>query len=228
MKNGRHGLEPAGISSRFDLPPGEAAGLQRRLSEFVRSEWDGRGVHFIAGVDVHFPFKNTARAAIVVAAWPGLEVVETSCAEFPCSMPYIPGLLSFREIPPVLEALRALAARPDLILCDGHGLAHPRGFGMASHLGLLLDTPSIGCAKSHLFGSFTEPGPLKGETAKVIGKSGAVIGAVLRTRDRTRPVYVSVGHLIDLENALRFVLGCCPRYRIPVPLREAHRLAGGR
>ncbi len=228
MKNRRHGLEAAGIAGRFDLPPGEAAALQKRLGEFVRSEWDGREVRLIAGIDVHFPSKNTARAAITVAAWPGLEVVETSRAELPCSMPYIPGLLSFREIPPVLEAWKALAGRPDLILCDGHGLAHPRGFGMASHLGLLLDTPSIGCAKSHLFGSFTEPGPLKGETAKVIGKSGAVIGAVLRTRDRTRPVYVSVGHLIDLETALRFVLGCCPRYRIPAPLREAHRLAGSR
>lgn len=191
-------------------------------------KWDGRDVNLVAGVDVHFPSKDIARAAIAVASWPELETVETSCADLPCSMPYIPGLLSFREIPPVLEAWKALARRPDLILCDGHGLAHPRGFGMASHLGLILDIPSIGCAKSHLFGSFAEPGPLKGETAKVAGKSGAVIGAVLRTRAATRPVYVSVGHLIDLDTAVRFVLGCCPRYRIPAPLREAHRLAGMR
>lgn len=163
---------------------------------------------------------------MVLLAYPGLELVETGSFEGACSFPYIPGLLSFREIPPLLEAWKKLARTPDLILCDGQGIAHPRGIGFASHLGLELGVPTIGCAKSPLFGEFEMPGPLRGDRSPIKDPAGRTIGAVLRTRDRTRPLYVSVGHLISLQKAISFVLAATPRFRNPEPLRIAHHLAG--
>jgi deoxyribonuclease V len=219
-----HGSEitPAGIS------PAEAIELQKRLSRQVARRWDGREVRTIVASDVHFPSKDISRASLVAVSFPDLEILETVTADSPTTFPYIPGLLSFREIPPVLVAWRRLKSVPDLILCDSHGTAHPRGLGMASHLGIELGIPSIGCAKSHLYGSFDEPGPARGERSPVRAKSGKVIGTVLRTRTGVRPVYVSPGHMIDLRTSVRFVLACSPRYRIPVPLRMAHKAAGTR
>ena len=210
------------------VTPAEAIKLQKSLSGMVVRKWDGRQVRTIAAADVHFPERGTSRAALVVVSFPGLELVESIVRDSRTSFPYIPGLLSFREIPPILEAWKELRAHPDLLLCDSHGTAHPRGLGMASHLGIDLGIPSIGCAKSHLFGDFEEPGPERGDRSPVTGRSGQVIGSVLRTRTGVRPVYVSPGHMIDLRASIRIVLSCSPKYRIPIPLAMAHKAAGAR
>ncbi len=208
------------------IAPAEGIRVQKALRGMVSRRWDGRRIESVAGIDVHFPSRKTARAAIVVLSFPELEPIESFAVECPCEMPYIPGLLSFREIPPILEAWKNLDSAPSIALCDSHGTAHPRGLGMASHLGLLLDIPTIGCAKSHLYGSFEDPGPSKGDRSPVRDRTGRIIGTVLRTRDNVRPVYVSIGHMIDLRRAVGITIACTPRYRIPSPLRAAHRLAG--
>jgi len=200
--------------------------MQKRLRPLVRRSWDGRAIELIAGADVHFPSKGTVRAAVVVLTHPRLEIVDSSIYEGPCTFPYVPGLLSFREIPPLLEAWRTLREEPDCVLCDGQGIAHPRGLGLASHFGLVLGIPTIGCAKSPLFGAFEEPGPDRGDTAPIRDPRGRTIGSVVRTRDRTRPLYVSVGHGVSLRKAVSVVLSCSTRFRIPEPLRAAHHLAG--
>ena len=210
------------------MTPSEAIELQKRLSGMVSRSWDGRKVAAIAAADVHFPDRETSRAALVVVSFPGLEPIESVVRDTGTSFPYIPGLLSFREIPPILEAWKLLRTTPDLLLCDSHGTAHPRGLGMASHLGIILGLPSIGCAKSHLFGRYEEPGRKRRDRSPVRNRSGRVIGSVLRTRTGIRPVYVSTGHMIDLRTAIRFILACSPKYRIPVPQRMAHNAAGSR
>ncbi|MCK4236668.1 MAG: deoxyribonuclease V [Candidatus Krumholzibacteria bacterium] len=212
--------------TRWNVTPRDGIELQRTLCKLVSRKWDGRKVKRIAGMDVHFPSKDTARAAAVILTYPKLEMIESSIHECPCTFPYIPGLLSFREIPPLLEALKKLKVMPDLVLCDGQGIAHPRGVGLATHLGILLELPTIGCAKSPLFGTFNEPGTQKGNRSPILDKSKKTIGTVLRTRTGTRPLYVSIGYRIDLQTAVRFVLSSSPRFRIPEPLRAAHRLAG--
>ena len=206
--------------------PREGIDHQRELRGLVSRRWDGRRVGRVAGADVHFPSKGRVRAAIVVCGFPGLEPIDSSVYEGACTFPYVPGLLSFREIPPLVEAWRALRKRPDLILCDGQGIAHPRGAGLASHLGLALEMPTIGCAKSPLYGTFELPADEKGSRSPIKDRRGRTIGTVLRSRDSTRPLYVSVGHMIDLRRAVETVLACTPRFRIPEPLRAAHRLAG--
>ncbi|MDD3643530.1 MAG: deoxyribonuclease V [Candidatus Krumholzibacteria bacterium] len=208
------------------ITPSEAIALQKRLRRSVSRRWDGRPVRLVGAADVHFPGRGRSRAALVIMTFPGLETVESIAADSPTAFPYIPGLLSFREIPPILEAWKRLERIPDLLLCDGHGTAHPRGLGFASHLGLVLDLPTIGCAKSHLFGAFEEPGPERADRSPVRDRSGRTIGSVLRTRAGVRPVFVSTGHRIDLRTAVRFVLACSPRHRIPIPLRLAHQSAG--
>ena len=210
------------------ITPSEAIELQKRLSGQVSRKWDGRKVRTIAAADVHFPTRENSRAALVIVSFPSLEPVESVVRDTETPFPYIPGLLSFREIPPILEAWKLLRTVPDLLLCDSHGTAHPRGLGMASHLGITLGLPSIGCAKSHLFGKYEEPGREREERSFVKDRSGRVIGSVLRTRTGVRPVYVSPGHMIDLRTSIRFILACSPRYRIPVPLRMAHQAAGSR
>lgn len=199
---------------------------QHELRALVSRRWDGRRVDRVAGADVHFPAKGRVRAALVVCSFPALEPVDSSVYEGPCSFPYIPGLLSFREIPPLVEAWKGLEILPDLILCDGQGIAHPRGLGLASHLGLLLEIPTIGCAKSPLYGAFALPAGEKGSRSPIRDGKGRTIGTVLRSRDGTRPLYVSIGHMIGLRRAARMVLDCTPRFRIPEPLRAAHGLAG--
>ena len=168
-----------------------------------------------------------AKAAVVVMTYPELETVECRVASSKATFPYVPGLLSFRETPVLAPVLESLVTRPDILLIDGQGIAHPRRFGIACHLGLLFDMPTIGCAKSKLIGSFQEPAPVKGSSSML--KDGEeIIGAALKTRDGTRPIFVSVGHKTDLDSALRVVRTCAPKYRIPEPTRRAHLAAAGK
>lgn len=213
------------ISHGWDVPVEEAMAIQRRLANQVILTWDERPVRMVAGIDVGFPGEK-GRAAVAVLSFPDLQLVDSARAEIEISFPYIPGLLAFREGPVILAALERLSVEPDLLIFDGQGLAHPRRMGIATHMGVLLDVPSIGCAKSRLVGTHQEPGSSRGAYARLYDE-GEVIGAVLRTRGGVNPVYVSIGHRIDLERAMDFVLRCCTRYRLPEPIRWAHRLASG-
>lgn len=207
----------------FDLTPAAAAALQQALAGRVIRSGTPAAVHTVAGVDTAYR-GGRARAAVVVLDYDQMTPVCESTAELPVGFAYIAGLLSFREGPAVMEAFRRLPRSPDLVLFDGHGIAHPRRCGMASHLGLLLDLPAIGCAKNLLTGRHRRPGSRKGSWSWICDR-GEVIGAAVRTRSHTTPVYVSIGHRIDLKTAIDRVLDCCRRYRIPEPLRQAHRLA---
>jgi deoxyribonuclease V len=208
------------------LDPEEATRLQVLLRERLVLVWDGRPVTAVGGVDVGFA-GDQARAAIVVLRYPDLAPLAAVTAELPLEFPYIPGLLAFREGPAVLAAWEKLPLKPDLLLFDGQGIAHPRGFGLASHMGLLLETPAVGVAKSRLYGYHDEVGPQFGDWSKLWDEHAPsrVIGAVLRTRQGTKPLYVSPGHLLDLECAVAFVLACCRGFRLPEPIRRAHRAA---
>lgn len=209
----------------WDLGPAEARALQRRLAARVVERPLPRRVRVVAALDVAFPRgRGTATAAAVVLRLPGMEVLETRQAEAPALFPYVPGLLSFREGPAAVAVLAALETVPEVILCDGQGVLHPARMGLASHLGLVAGVPTVGCAKSRLCGEGREPGPRRGDRSP-LRLEGRVWGAALRTRDGVRPVYVSRGHLSDLEGALRLVLACATRYRIPEPLRLADRLS---
>ena len=219
----------------WDLSPKEAIALQKVFAgAVVRSDGFGSGVRRaikrVAGVDAAFADDGrTIRAAVVLLNYPGLDVTDQILIERPTSFPYVPGLLSFREVPALLEALRQLPTVPDLILCDGHGYAHPRRFGLACHLGLWLDVPTIGVAKSRLTGSHDEPGPAKGDVAWLLAdkgvRPGERLGAVLRTRERVKPVYVSAGHRVSLKTAVALTLRCATRYRLPEPTRLADKLS---
>lgn len=205
--------------------PALARQIQSELAREVIREDRLDPVHRVAGADIGFEAGGrVTRAAIVVLDYPGLHVCERLLLTRPTRFPYIPGLLSFREVPALLEALDGLRTPPDLILCDGQGLAHPRRFGLACHLGVLSGIPTIGVAKSRLIGRYTEPGPERGDWSPLYDGS-EIIGAVLRTRARTRPLFVSIGHRISLSTAIRYVLACAPRYRLPETTRAAHRLA---
>lgn len=185
-------------------------------------------IQYVAGVDMGFlEDGKTCRAAVAVLSFPDLQVIETSLAYLPTSFPYIPGFLSFREIPAIIDALKALQTIPDIIICDGQGIAHPRRFGIASHLGLLIDIPTIGVAKSWLIGKYAELGENRGNW-QPLTDSGEVIGAVLRTRTAVKPVYVSIGHRISLTTAIQYVLDCTPKYRLPETTRVADKLASDR
>ncbi|RJQ39683.1 MAG: deoxyribonuclease V [Dehalococcoidia bacterium] len=208
------------------LSPAAAIGLQKSLAVRVSKKWQKRAVRFVAGTDISVERDGRARAAVVVLNYPGLETVEVSAVEGRLDFPYIPGLLSFREIPLLLAAFRKLATVPDMVLVDGQGLAHPRRFGIACHLGLFLGIPAIGCAKSRLVGSHAEPGQNPGEYA-LLRDNGEVIGAALRTRAGTKPVYVSIGHRISLNMSIKWVMRCLGGYRLPEPARLAHQAAGG-
>jgi len=180
----------------------------------------------VAGVDAAFPHGGqTTRAAAVLMRFPELELLEEAVHEQPTELPYIPGLLSFRELPAVLGALRRLSVSPDLVLCDGQGRAHPRRFGIACHLGVTTGLATVGVGKSRLCGRHAEPGPEKGDTAELVD-GDEVIGQVLRSRSRVRPLYVSIGHRLSLDTAVQMVLACTPRFRLPEPVRRADRLAG--
>jgi deoxyribonuclease V len=182
----------------------------------------------LGGIDVDLE-EDAARAAIVVLRYPDLSPVEGVTADAPLVFPYVPGLLAFREGPAVLAAWDKLQTKPDLLMFDGQGIAHPRGIGIASQLGLWLERPSIGVAKSRLYGFHADPGPRRGDRVELRDERSRsrVIGAVLRTRDKANPLYISPGHLIDLQTSLEFVLKCCTGYRLPEPTRWAHKVAAG-
>ncbi len=211
----------------WQLNTAQALDLQRRLATQVSKTSEVIAPHFIAGVDISAgKAQGMATGAIVVLSYPELGVVETKVVQGKLDFPYIPGLLSFRESPLTIAACESLSITPDLVLVDGQGVAHPRRFGLASHLGLFLDMPTIGCAKSRLCGRHEEPGIEAGSYAEVVDR-GETIGVALRTRPGVKPVYVSIGHKVDLQTAIRWVLECCRGYRLPEPLRLAHLAAGG-
>jgi deoxyribonuclease V len=215
------------LSHPWDLPTDEARSLQLRLAAQVITEttFDPSAVRTVAGVDVGFQ-GDVARAAVVVLSFPELEPVDYARVEVPVTFPYVPGLLALREGPAVLAALEALGTRPDLLIFDAQGIAHPRRLGLAAHLGVILDWPSIGCAKSRLTGAHDEPDDRVGSWASLCDGS-ETIGAVVRTRKGVSPVYVSIGHRVDLATAIEFVLHCTRGYRLPETTRYAHRVAGG-
>lgn len=216
---------------RWDVSPSKAKEIQQGLRSRVSTERTFGQVSTVAGVDVSIK-DGVARAAIVVLSYPGLTPLDYSLAELPAEFPYIPGLLAFREAPAVLAALDKLKAEPDLFIFDAQGLAHPRRLGLATHLGVIIDKPAIGCAKSRLCGSHHEPGSERGSFAHLYDGDEAacaseIIGAVVRTRTGVSPLYVSIGHQVDLPAAIEYVLGCCTKYRLPETTRYAHRVAGG-
>ncbi len=216
----------------WDLMPAEAIALQKELAPQAIRTGDPGDVRLVAAADIAFPERTRgwqgglARAAIVLMSYPDLSIVEQHVIETPVAFPYVPGLLSFREIPALALALERLSSTPDLLLVDGQGIAHPRRFGLAAHLGLLAGIPTIGCAKSRLCGEAPDPGPERGSMSDLID-GGERIGLVVRTKDRVKPLYVSVGHLISLECAAAWVLRLAPTHRLPEPIRLADRLSKG-
>ncbi len=201
----------------------EARKLQELHRDRVRIESLKREPVFIAGVDAAFS-EDQVFAAACLYRYPEMTLVEQSSAIERSKFPYVPGYLLFLEGPAIINAVQALRIKPDLVLVDGQGLAHPRRIGSASHLGVLLDLPSIGCAKTRLIGEFSEPGRRKGNWSE-LRREGETVGAVLRTRDRVRPLFISPGHKIDLKDAIRITIGCAGKYRIPKPLRCADMLS---
>ena len=212
---------------RWDLQPDEAIALQRRLAKQLISDRPLAldMLQTVAGVDVSVK-EGISRAAIVILSFPALEVLEACTAAIPTPFPYIPGLLSFREGEVILAAYEKLQHTPDVLIFDGQGQAHPRRLGIAAHIGLWLERPTVGCGKSRLTGWHEEPGQEKGDFEPLYARNGDVIGVVLRTRTGVKPVYVSPGHLCDLDSARRLIMACVTRYRLPEPIRQAHHLAG--
>jgi deoxyribonuclease V len=203
----------------------EAKLIQTELrSQVITTDRLGN-VERVAGLDAGFDrVAGITRAAVVVLSFPALEVLEEAIAEIPTTFPYVPGYLSFREVPALLAALAKLTLTPDLLLCDGQGYAHPRRFGLACHLGVLLDCPTIGVAKSRFIGIHGEPGQEKGDWVPLMD-GDETIGAVVRSRSHTKPLYISIGHRLSLPTAIDYVLRCTPKYRLPETTRRADRLS---
>ncbi|MBF8266504.1 MAG: endonuclease [Dehalococcoidia bacterium] len=214
----------------WDVGLEEAMDIQRRLAPRVSAEDGLKGPpRYVAGVDLSPPGPSgNAVGAVVVLGLPDLQIAEVQVFEGKPGFPYVPGLLSFRELPLVLGALERLVTAPDLILADGQGLAHPRRFGIACHLGLLTDTPAIGCAKSNLRGLMEGALPPERGAYVPLADRGEVVGAAVRTREYVNPIYVSIGHKVSLGSAMGWVLACCKGYRVPEPTRLAHLAAAGR
>jgi deoxyribonuclease V len=212
---------------QWDLDPAAAIALQHELAQRIVLEDRLDDVHFVAGVDMAINENNNmAHAAVILLTYPELEVVERHIYEEPIRMPYIPGLLSFREAPCVLGAFAKLHQSPDLVMVDGMGIAHPRRIGIASHLGLWLNIPTIGCGKSLLTGKYDKAalGEEAGSWVPLIDKK-EIIGAVVRTRTRVNPMFISPGHLISVQSSIDYVLKCCRGYRLPEPTRLADKLS---
>jgi len=208
----------------WDLTPGEAIEVQKQLRDLVRLEPLARPASAIAGADISFnKFSETVYAGIVVLSLPDLRIIESAGVRSVAKFPYVPGLLSFRETPSLLEAWDKLKTKPDVLMLDGQGIAHPRRFGIACHVGLLLDLPTIGCAKSILVGRHGALELEAGSQAPLIDR-GEQVGVALRTKNKVSPVYVSPGHLIDLDSAVDLVLRSTGKYRQPEPTRQAHLL----
>jgi deoxyribonuclease V len=215
----------------WNITPAQAVALQHQLvSEVVYNQpIDLNAVRFVAGVDVSVKpdtsGKDISQAAIAVLSFPDLKPVETALAQIPTPFPYIPGLLSFREGPVLEEAFKKLQHEPDVYIFDGMGRAHPRRIGIATHMGLWLQKPTIGCGKTLLTGHYREPVDERGAYSDLVDR-GEVIGVVLRTRPGVKPVYISVGHLADLATSIEMIMRCTTKYRLPEPIRAAHNAAG--
>jgi len=211
----------------WQVSTAQALEIQARLAAQVSRNSEVVAPRFIAGVDISVERgRGMAQGAVVVLQYPALRPVETKVIAGNLDFPYIPGLLSFRESPLTLAACEQLGITPDLVLVDGQGVAHPRRFGLASHLGLCLNLPTIGCAKSLLCGTHKTPGAEPGSYAEVVDR-GEIIGVALRTKLGVKPIYVSIGHKVDLKTAIYWVMKCCRGYRLPEPTRLAHLAAGG-
>jgi deoxyribonuclease V len=211
----------------LDVSVAEARAYQESLRGEVKQEagLKASSVRWVAGTDISYLREHRlALGAAVLMDYPGLEVLEVATATVEVGFPYVPGLLSFRELPALLPALEALGREPDLIFADGQGVAHPRGIGLASHLGVLAGIPTIGCAKSRLVGEADEPGAEVGDWTPLVYE-GRTVGAVLRTRCGVKPLYISVGHLVDLPTSIEMVLACLRGVRLPEPQRRAHLAA---
>jgi len=211
------------IKTFESITPRQAAILQNELRDSVISRDDFGEIKFVGGVDVGVK-DGVAVAAVVTFKYPSLTHVQTVTATRKAAFPYVPGLLAFREIPVILSAFVKLARRPDIIMVDGHGYAHPRRFGLACHLGVTLGIPAIACGKSRLVGEYHEPAPMRGSVEDLIA-DGEVIGKVLRTRDNVKPVFISVGHRVTLETAVRIALELARGKRLPEPVGQAHKAA---
>lgn len=208
---------------RWDVSPEEAIAIQHSLAGKVSLVPDLGEVRLVAGVDMSA--KEVARAAVVLLSYPELELLEVARAEKPLSFPYVPGLLSFREGPAIIAAFEKLTRLPDLVFFDGQGIAHPRKVGIASHMGVLFDLPTIGVAKSPLAVRGEEPGPEPGSQAPWHNRKGELLAAALRTKARSKPLYISPGHKIDLPTAVEYVVASTRGYRLPEPTRQAHNNA---
>ncbi len=212
-------------SHEWKLKPAEAKLVQEELRQYLCLDDAYGEIKTAAGVDLGFEDKGaTCRTAVVVLDFPSLQLRETAITRVPTEFPYVPGYLSFREIPGVLSALAELSELPDMILCDGQGYAHPRRMGIATHLGIITDIPTIGVAKSRLIGTHGELGPEKGDWTPLLHEE-EVIGALLRTRTNVNPLYISSGHRVSLESAISITLACTTKYKLPETTRYAHHLA---
>ncbi|GGE40081.1 endonuclease V [Agaricicola taiwanensis] len=210
----------------WNVTPTEAVALQRRLKPelITTTPLDLKRIRLVAGVDVSVK-NNVSNAAVVVVSLPDFRIVEKATAEQPTPFPYVPGLLSFREGPVLEEAFSRLESEPDVFIFDGMGIAHPRRMGIAAHMGLWLERPTIGCGKTRLCGSHGDVMETRGSFAPLMDR-GENIGVALRTRARVAPVYISPGHRTDLGSAIGLILACTPRWRLPEPIRLAHKTAG--
>lgn len=209
----------------WDLSPQEAIALQKQLASKVVLQPLPEEITVVAGADVGYSRRrNGAVAAVATYTYPGLELRELVRLPGTFSYPYLPGLLSFREIPLLLQAFERLSEEPDVVLCDGQGTAHPRRLGLASHLGLWLSVPTVGCAKTRLVGTHGKVGPMKGQY-RSLRYHDERVGVVLRTRSKVKPLYVSPGHLAEVDSSRKLVERCCTKYRLPEPIRRAHLAA---
>jgi len=222
-------MNPASLRHPWIVSTTEAQVIQETLREKVIKEDQLGTIRYVAGVDAGFETQDgqtMTRAAVAVLSFPELELHEHAIVRRPTTFPYVPGYLSFREAEALIEAIEQLSTLPDLLLCDGQGLAHPRRFGLACHVGLLTNIPSIGVAKTRFIGQYAEVDRTRGAWQPLYDNEER-IGAVLRTRTDVKPLYVSVGHRISLPTAIDYVMACTPRYRLPETTRWSHRLASG-
>lgn len=209
--------------NNWDVTPEEAVAIQESLRASVVTTDDFSAIQTVAGIDVGVSADGMATGGIIVLSFPELTPIETATAAVPIKFPYVPGLLSFREAPAILAAFDLLIEEPDLLIFDGQGIAHPRRLGIASHIGIILNKPSIGCAKTRLIGDYIAPGPQSGDSSPLaVGEEQ--IGTVLRTKERTNPLFISPGHRVGFDSAARFILECTKGYRLPEPTRLAHNL----
>jgi deoxyribonuclease V len=216
------------ITGNYDwrVTTARAREIQMELAPRVIRSGKVKNPGYIAGADISVNrFAKTGKAAVVVLRYPEMRVAEMQTVTASIDFPYVPGLLTFREAPLILAAFEKISLTPDLIMVDGQGIAHPRRIGLASHLGLCLGLPTVGCAKSRLIGEHEELAREAGSFAELKDEN-EVIGAALRTKDGVKPLFISIGHLIDLPDAIRWTLACCRGYRIPEPTRQAHLAAG--